>query len=244
MVSIEVPNRGFLALRRVRSSCMRQLQPVVPPQVVHLRHVPLRTMVKLPHSGQASPSKPFSLAVYADPVATPTTAAPAIGAGATAGPSVSPWGEPAASVATRTAANCGATLVEGEAVPPPDAPPLVKRVIAAANEIDTTPYIWGGGHASFEAKGYDCSGAVSYALHGANLLSYTQVSGQLAHYGSPGPGRWITIYANAEHVFMVVAGLRFDTRNDPEHVSGPRWKMAAPEASILPKFAVRHPAGL
>ena len=81
-----------------------------------------------------------------------------------------PWGagcEPAQSPATRTAANCGATLVEGEAVPPPNAPPVVKRVIAAANEIDNTPYIWGGGHASFEAKGYDCSGAVSYALHGA-----------------------------------------------------------------------------
>jgi cell wall-associated NlpC family hydrolase len=120
----------------------------------------------------------------------------------------------------------------------------VKRVIAAANEIDGTPYIWGGGHASFEAKGYDCSGAVSYALHGAGLLDYTMVSGQLAHYGDPGPGRWITIYANAEHVFMVVAGLRFDTRNDPEHITGPRWKMAAPEASILPKFAVRHSAGL
>ena len=158
-----------------------------------------------------------------------------------------PWGagcEPAPSAKLRTAANCGATLVDGEAVPPPDAPPVVKRVIAAANEINGKPYIWGGGHASFLAKGYDCSGAVSYALHGADLLGYTQVSGQLAHYGSPGPGRWITIYANSEHVFMVVAGLRFDTRNDPEHVSGPRWKMAAPEPRILPKFAVRHPAGL
>jgi cell wall-associated NlpC family hydrolase len=158
-----------------------------------------------------------------------------------------PWGagcEPAASASVRTAANCGATLVDGEAIPPPEAPPVVKRVIAAANEIDGRPYIWGGGHASFTSKGYDCSGAVSYALHGAGLLSYTMVSGQLASYGDPGPGKWITIYANAEHVFMVVAGLRFDTRNDPEHVSGPRWKMAAPEASILPKFAVRHPAGL
>jgi cell wall-associated NlpC family hydrolase len=158
-----------------------------------------------------------------------------------------PWGagcEPAPSPAQRTAANCGATLIDGEAVPPAGAPPVVKRVIAAANEIDGTPYIWGGGHASFTAKGYDCSGAVSYALHGADLLDYTMVSGQLAHYGDPGPGRWITIYANAEHVFMVVAGLRFDTRNDPEHITGPRWKMAAPEASILPKFAVRHPAGL
>lgn len=158
-----------------------------------------------------------------------------------------PWGagcEPAASPALRTAANCGATLVDGEAVPPSGAPALVKRVIAAANEIDGRPYVWGGGHASFISKGYDCSGAVSYALHGADLLGYTQVSGQLAHYGDPGPGKWITIYANAEHVFMVVAGLRFDTRNDPEQVSGPRWKMAAPEASILPKFAVRHPPAL
>jgi hypothetical protein len=158
-----------------------------------------------------------------------------------------PWGagcEPAQSVTARTAANCGATLVEGEAVPPPNAPPVVKRLIAAANEIDTTPYVWGGGHASFEANGYDCSGAVSYALHGADLLSYTQVSGQLAHYGSSGPGRWITIYANTEHVFMVVAGLRFDTRNDPEHITGPRWKMAAPEAAVLPEFSVRHPAEL
>jgi hypothetical protein len=158
-----------------------------------------------------------------------------------------PWGagcEPAPSPAQRTASNCGATLVGDEAIPPPEAPPVVRRVITAANEIDNTPYIWGGGHASFTAKGYDCSGAVSYALHGADLLGYTQVSGQLAHFGEPGPGKWITIFANAEHVFMVVAGLRFDTRNDPEHISGPRWKMAAPEASILPKFAVRHPAGL
>jgi hypothetical protein len=158
-----------------------------------------------------------------------------------------PWGagcEPAPSAALRTASDCGATLVGGEAVAPPGAPPVVRRVIAAADEIDHTPYIWGGGHASFLAKGYDCSGAVSYALHGGGLLDYTQVSGQLAHYGDAGPGRWITIYANAEHVFMVVAGLRFDTRDDPEGISGPRWKMAAPEATILPRFAVRHPAGL
>jgi cell wall-associated NlpC family hydrolase len=158
-----------------------------------------------------------------------------------------PWGagcEPAPSPALRTAANCGATLLDGEAVPPPGAPTAVRRVIAAADEIIHKPYIWGGGHASFLAKGYDCSGAVSYALHGGDLLGYTQVSGQLASYGAPGPGRWITIYANPEHVFMTVAGLRFDTRNDPAGTSGPRWKMASPEAGILPKFAVRHPAGL
>jgi cell wall-associated NlpC family hydrolase len=90
-----------------------------------------------------------------------------------------PWGagcEPTPSPALRTAANRGATLVDGQAVPPPGAPSIVRRVIAAADEIDNTPYIWGGGHASFTAKGYDCSGAVSYGLHGAGLLSYTMVS--------------------------------------------------------------------
>jgi hypothetical protein len=81
-------------------------------------------------------------------------------------------------------------------------------------------------------------------LHGAGLIGYTQVSGQLAYYGDSCPGRGITIYANGEHVFMIVAGLRFDTRSDSEGVSGPRWKMAAPEASVLPKFAVGHPAGI
>jgi hypothetical protein len=82
----------------------------------------------------------------------------------------------------------------------------VKRVIAAANQIDGRPYVWGGGHVSWFTKGYDCSGAVGYGLHGAGLLETTMVSGQLAEWGKSGGGRWITIYANDEHVFMVVAG--------------------------------------
>jgi hypothetical protein len=117
----------------------------------------------------------------------------------------------------------------------------VKRVIAAANEIDNRPYVWGGGHASFFARGYDCSGAVSYALHGAELLETTMVSGQLASWGSPGVGRWITVYANKDHVFMVVAGLRFDTRSAPPGVTGPRWHRAWVDPR---KFVARHPAGL
>jgi cell wall-associated NlpC family hydrolase len=153
-----------------------------------------------------------------------------------------PWGagcEPAPSPAQRTAANCGATLVEGEAIAPPDAPPVVRQVIAAANEIDTTPYIWGGGHASFTAKGYDCSGAVSYALHGAGLLDYTQVSGQLAHYGDFGPGRWITIYANAGHAYMTIAGRRFDT--SAQWIDGSRWTHLSRSSA---GYVVRHPLGL
>ena len=158
-----------------------------------------------------------------------------------------PWGAgcmPVAAGATRTAVNCGAELVEGTAVAPAGAPAIVRRVIAAANRIDDRPYVWGGGHLAFRSRGYDCSGAVGYALHGGGLLATTMVSGQLAHWGAAGPGRWISVYANDEHVFMVVAGLRFDTRSDPIGVSGPRWKMASAEARILPRFKVRHPVGL
>ncbi|HET7443798.1 MAG TPA: hypothetical protein VFJ57_03990 [Solirubrobacterales bacterium] len=160
---------------------------------------------------------------------------------------VIPWGagcRPVATGAIRTSANCGAELVEGLAIAPPEAPVTVKRVIAAANEISDRPYVWGGGHRSFFSKGYDCSGAVGYALHGAGLLTTTMVSGQLARWGEGGVGRWITIYANAEHVFMVVAGLRFDTREDLPNERGPRWKMSEPDPRIVGRFAARHPSGL
>lgn len=160
---------------------------------------------------------------------------------------VLPWGagcRPVAVGAVRTSANCGAELVEGQAIAPLEAPILVKRVIVAANEISDRPYVWGGGHRSFFSKGYDCSGAVGYALHGAGLLETTMVSGQLARWGAGGVGRWITIYANAEHVFMVVAGLRFDTREDLPGERGPRWKMSEPDPRIVNHFAVRHPTGL
>jgi len=153
-----------------------------------------------------------------------------------------PWGAgctPAAAGAQRTAGNCGAILVGGEAIPPPAAPPAVKRVIQAANEIRHRPYVWGGGHRSWLSRGYDCSGAVGYALHGAGLLEVTMVSGQLEDWGEAGPGRWISVYANQQHVFMVVAGLRFDTRGNPLGVSGPRWHRAWVDPR---KFSARHPA--
>jgi hypothetical protein len=155
-----------------------------------------------------------------------------------------PWGAGCASVlpsGERTSSTCGAELVDGRAIAPPRAPPAVKAVIAAANRIDDTPYVWGGGHRSFVSRGYDCSGAVSYALHGGSLLDVTMVSGQLAAWGEPGVGRWITVYANAEHVYMVVAGLRFDTRDDPPGVRGPRWHRAQADPH---NFVARHPAGL
>lgn len=156
-----------------------------------------------------------------------------------------PWGAGCTSAppsASRSAESCGATLEGGKASPPPGAPPAVRQVIAAADEIDRRPYMWGGGHLSWLSHGYDCSGAVGYALHGAGLLDTTMVSGQLASWGVGGAGRWITVYANAEHAFMVVAGLRFDTRDDPIGVSGPRWHQATRVDTM--KFVARHPAGL
>lgn len=155
-----------------------------------------------------------------------------------------PWGAgctPLAEGEERTAATCGAALVDGEAIPPSGAPTAVKQVIRTADEIRHRPYVWGGGHLSWFSRGYDCSGAVGYALHGAGLLDVTMVSGQLASWGEAGVGRWITVYANREHVFMVVAGLRFDTRGNPAGVSGPRWHRGWADPR---KFAARHPADL
>lgn len=155
-----------------------------------------------------------------------------------------PWGAgcmPTPAGATRTSANCGAELGNGRAIAPAGAPAAVKRAIAAANQIDGRPYVWGGGHISFLSRGYDCSGAVGYVLHAAGLLDQTMVSGQLAYWGEGGLGSWITVYANNEHVFMVIAGLRFDTRDDPPGVNGPRWHRAKVEP---PSFTARHPTGL
>jgi hypothetical protein len=134
-----------------------------------------------------------------------------------------------------------AALVGTRAIAPLNAPAMVKRVIAAANHIRATPYVWGGGHGSFISTGYDCSGAVSYALHGGRLLSTPLTSGSLESFGEEGPGRWITIYANAAHTYMVVAGLRFDTAGD-ESGTGPRWHPTT-AAAATGSYVVRHPVG-
>jgi cell wall-associated NlpC family hydrolase len=130
-------------------------------------------------------------------------------------------------------------LADGTAVAPEDAPDVVKRVILAANEIARFPYKWGGGHGAWRDNGYDCSGSVSFALAGAGLLDRPLTSGLFAGYGAPGPGKWITIYANAGHVFMVVGGLRFDTSGRGR--AGTRWQEAARPTG---GFAVRHVPGL
>jgi cell wall-associated NlpC family hydrolase len=133
-----------------------------------------------------------------------------------------------------------AILLTGIALAPPDAPEAVKGVINNANAIVGRPYVWGGGHASFYSYGYDCSGAVSFALFGGGLIPEPLTSTGLESWGAPGPGKWITIYANAEHTFAEIAGLRWDTVGDAQG-TGPRWHLA-PNSHA--GFVVRHPPGL
>jgi cell wall-associated NlpC family hydrolase len=133
-----------------------------------------------------------------------------------------------------------AILLSGIALAPPDAPEAVKGVINNANTIVGRPYIWGGGHGSWYSNGYDCSGSVSFALFGGGLIPEPLTSGALEGWGAPGPGKWITVYANAGHTFAEIAGLRWDTVGD-ENGTGPRWHLAPTSTA---GFVARHPPGL
>ena len=128
---------------------------------------------------------------------------------------------------------------DGFAIAPASAPPAIQAVIAAGNKIAKTPYIYGGGHGKWEDEGYDCSGSVSYALHGGGLLNASMPSGGFMNWGEPGPGQWITIYANAGHIYMTVAGLRFDTSGRSQ--AGTRWQPASERSGK--GYTVRHIAG-
>jgi len=136
-----------------------------------------------------------------------------------------------------------ARLIDGLAAAPMEAPESVKDIIWAGDEIVGLPYIYGGGHASFHSPGYDCSGTVSYALHGAALLSVPEDSSELESFGGHGVGEWVTVFANPGHAYMDVAGLRLDTSSadDPSNEQGPRWRPLRPHNA---GYTVRHPAGL
>jgi cell wall-associated NlpC family hydrolase len=148
--------------------------------------------------------------------------------------------EPDPTVATPPPAGSVATIdSKGRAVAPADAPKAVKQIIAAGNKIAFKPYIYGGGHRSWRAKGYDCSGSVSYALRGAKLLKSPLASGGYMKWGEAGPGSWVTIYTKSSHMYAVIAGLRFDTSGKGK--TGSRWQTAMRPAT---GYTVRHPEGL
>ena len=133
-----------------------------------------------------------------------------------------------------------ATISNGLAVAPANASAAVKAVIAAGNRIAFMPYVYGGGHGTWNDSGYDCSGSVSYALHFGGLLSSSEDSSEFESYGSPGRGRWITLWANGGHVYMYVAGLRFDTSAQDWGGNGSRWTTQGRSSA---GFVARHPTG-
>jgi cell wall-associated NlpC family hydrolase len=126
---------------------------------------------------------------------------------------------------------------DGTATAPASAPAVVAEIIAAGNEIATKPYRYGGGHGKWKDTGYDCSGSVSYALHGAGILDQSMPSGNFETWGLPGKGTWVTLYSRGDHMYMYVAGLRFDTSG----AKPSRWQTAQRSAT---GFTVRHPPGL
>jgi cell wall-associated NlpC family hydrolase len=136
-----------------------------------------------------------------------------------------------------------ARFVDGLAAAPEGAPAVIQDIIWAGNEVIGLPYVYGGGHGSFVSGGYDCSGTVSYALHGADLLTAPEDSSEFEVWGSHGAGRWVTIFSNPGHAYMTVAGLRLDTSpaEDPADLQGPRWR---PLRQANPGYTIRHPLGL
>jgi cell wall-associated NlpC family hydrolase len=176
--------------------------------------------------------------IAADPTALPPASA---GSNGTHVPHDSPLSREEI-FAHRRGGEAGSTaiLLTGVALAPPDAPEAVQGAIDAANAIVGRPYVWGGGHGSFYDDAYDCSGAVSFALFGGGLVPRPLSSSDLMHWGEPGPGRWITVYANPGHTYAEIAGLRFDTVGD-EQGTGPRWHLAGTSTG---GYVARHPPGL
>jgi cell wall-associated NlpC family hydrolase len=220
-----------------------------------MRRVALAALAALVAGCASGHSRPAAQQLAVAPTATPTVDLPPLprahpravqpvaGGSAAARPEPGPKdaGRPATSAARgRGGAVSRATaLGNGVALPPLQAPDAVRQIIQAGNAIARTPYLWGGGHGRWLDKGYDCSGSVSFVLAAAGLLGGPLDSGRLMSWGEPGKGRWVTIYANAGHVFLEVAGIRFDT--GAQRVTGSRW---ASFGRPTTGFVARHPAGL
>ncbi|MFL5857595.1 MAG: hypothetical protein ACJ77L_12745, partial [Solirubrobacteraceae bacterium] len=160
--------------------------------------------------------------------------------GAEANPALPPAAREDPNVPATAPGEKAQVTADGQAVAPASAPQAVKDIIAAGNNIAKLPYRYGGGHnESFQDSAYDCSGSVSYALHGANLIDSPLPSGDLESWGQGGQGQWVTVYANSGHAFMTVAGLRFDTSGRTN--SGSRWQKDMRDTSA---YVARHPSNL
>jgi cell wall-associated NlpC family hydrolase len=208
--------------------------PKPPKKPLHLSPITAKT----PNIAYSGPVYQKTATGQVIPYTTP--AAPGQLGGATGG---SPVGVAATTKPDLLVPGSLAHYVNGLAAAPMSAPAVVQQVVWAGNQIIGLPYIFGGGHASFVSPGYDCSGTVSFALHGGNLLQSPEDSSEFEGWGSHGAGRWVAIFSNPGHAYMTVAGLRLDTSaaDDPTSQQGPRWRPLRPGNS---GFVVRHPLGL
>jgi len=221
--------------------------PATPAAPIHTAPVTARTpsvaytgpVYEKTASGEVVPYQPPASSGRAGSV---TGQASSVTGGSPVG-TLSPSAEPAPSKPELLVPGSTARYVDGLAAAPISAPATVQQIIWTGDEIIGLPYIFGGGHASFSSPGYDCSGTVSFALHGASLLTTPEDSSEFMIWGSHGVGRWVTIFSNAGHAYMTVAGLRLDTSaaDDPTNQQGPRWRPLRPANS---GFTVRHPLGL
>jgi len=190
-----------------------------------------------PRPSRAKPKMPSAAEIAADPSLLPPASA---GSNGTHVPHKSSLGRGEIFAHRRGGdPDSTAILLTGVALAPPSAPEVVQGAINAANTIVGRPYVWGGGHGSFYDNAYDCSGAVSFALFGGGLIPRPLDSGELMHWGAPGRGKWITVYANPGHTFVEIAGLRFDTVG-AEQGTGPRWHLATASTA---GYVARHPPG-
>src|SRR3954447_15718737 len=234
---------GLLALAGALAGCGAERE--------HEARAPRAVVKSAAHAEQPPLPKPRPKVVepvagrIADPAAQEDTAssggiAPADNAPKPTGPaSAATRGRGDAPSAINGGTRNATALDNGVALPPLEAPAEVLKIIEAGNAIARTPYKWGGGHGRFLDTGYDCSGSVSFALYAAGLIGGPSDSSGLMHWGHPGKGKWVTIYANPGHVFMEVAGIRFDTSGATR--TGSRWQN---DLRDNVGFVARHPSGL
>ena len=225
---------GVLALAGCGTSSDEQLHawttgaPYLPPPSVFVK-TPARAPVKV----QAHVAAPKVAAVQG-PVAEPTDR---VAEGAPSDAEIRR--ELQAAFGTSQVVNRASLSANGLAAVPASAPHKVEAIIRAANAVALLPYVYGGGHARWEDSAYDCSASVSFALAAAGYLKGPLDSTSFMSWGKPGPGKWVTIFANAGHAWMIVAGLRFDTSG--LRIDGSRWTA---ETRSTSGFVLRHPPGL
>jgi cell wall-associated NlpC family hydrolase len=216
-----------------------------------------------PNQQSSVPSLPTGPALHAHPQAVEPVAGAALpssgsggssgvdAAGVSVGPPSGPLPQPVSDAQIRRelaasgqAAHAGQATVttQGLALAPINAPAIIQQVITAGNQIAHLPYRFGGGHGTFIDNAYDCSGSLSFVFAAAGILNTTMTSGELMSWGKPGPGKWITVFADNGHTFAYVAGLRFDTVALAQ--TGSRWSNQSATEPNLTRFVVRHPAGL